>query len=70
MLLIGIKSFLNVLIVAPQGGLMKNRKASLEPFTYLKQTRGKFMGYVLIQIPWTTESCHDVTGEKRKVLII
>ena len=57
-------------MVAPQRGLMKNGKASLEPFTYLKQTRGKFMGYVLIQIPWTTESCHDFTGEKRKVLII
>ena len=57
-------------MAAPQGGLMKNGKVLLEPFTYLKQTRGKFMGYVLIQIPWTTESCHDVTGEKRKVLII
>ena len=38
-------------MVAPQRGLMKNGKASLEPFTYLKQTREKFMGYVLIQIP-------------------
>ena len=34
----------------PQRGLMKNGKTILEPFTYLKQTRGKFMGYVLIQI--------------------
>ena len=57
-------------MAAPQGGLMKNGKVLLEPFTYLKQTRGKFMGYVLIQIFWTTISCHDVTGEKRKVLII
>ena len=44
------KIILHVLIVMPQRGLMKNGKTILEPFTYLKQTRGKFMGYVLIQI--------------------
>lgn len=54
----------------PQRGLMKNGKTILEPFTYLKQTRGKFMGYVLIQIAWTTKYCDDFTGEKRKVLTI
>ena len=70
MLLIGRKSFLHVLIVMPQGGGTKNGKTLLAPFTYLKQTRRKFMGYVLIQIAWTTEYCDDFSGEKRKVLIV